>query len=726
MYANVLIEYPVKSLDKTFTYKIPSELKQKIKVGMKVLVPFLKNNVNGFVLSITDKFNGDYELKQIISILEPELVLSQELIDLGIYMKQTLLCTTISAYQTMLPSSFKIKKQSTDYNNYEKYIILNQDETKIIKYIADNKRKTKQIEILESLIEKKEILKKDISTYALNNLLDLNLVKEIKKQKYRIVNTEIQEPKKTLTESQQNVIKNVDLNNFNTYLLYGVTGSGKTEVYLDLIEKVINENKTAIMLVPEISLTMQIVSRFYSRFKDKVAVLHSALSNGEKHDEYLKIIRKEVSVVVGTRSAIFAPLTNLGIIIIDEEHSASYKQDNTPKYDAKEIAKKRAEYNNIPLLMGSATPSLESMARAQKKVYKLLTLDKRIGKSTLPKVYLVDMEQEYKNKCFTFSSLLKEKIIDRLNKKEQIILFLNRRGFSTFITCSNCGFTYKCPDCDISLTYYKSSNNLICHYCGYQTKCNDVCPNCKENGLKYLGLGTEKLQIEIQNTFKDAKVIRMDQDTTSKKGAHDKIINAFKNEEYNILLGTSMISKGLDFNNVTLVGVINADTSLNIPDFRSNENTFALLNQVAGRAGRREKQGEVVIQTFNPDNSTLNFVKQNSYDSFYNYEMSFRRKLKYPPYYYLIGIKVCSKDYNIALEYAKKTANYIKKNCEPETICLGPTTASILKYKEQYRFQIIIKYKYDNKILNILKELNDIFTSKSNVFIDIDINPLKI
>ena len=303
---------------------------------------------------------------------------------------------------------------------------------------------------------------------------------------------------------------------------------------------------------------------------------------------------------------------------------------------------------------------------------------------------------------------------------------LNRRGFSTFVSCSNCGYTYKCPNCDISLTYHKSSNNLICHYCGYQIKCQSSCPNCHEDGLKYMGMGTEKLEQEIQKEFPIAKVIRMDQDTTSRKGAHDKIIEAFKNHEYDILLGTSMISKGLDFEDVTLVGVLNADTSLNIPDFRSNENTFDLLNQVSGRAGRREKVGEVVIQTFNPDNKVLAFVKDNSYDSFYNYEMDFRRKLKYPPYYYLIGIKVMAKDYNAALEESQKVVNYLKSRVAKETICLGPTTAAILKHNNMYRFQIIIKYRFDGDLMGLLKELDNQYALKNDVFLDIDINPTRI
>ena len=729
MYAKVIIEYPIKSLDKAFTYIIKEELKDKMKVGMKVLVPFGNKLVNGFVMSIMNDNNDDYELKEIKQILEPELILNNELLDLGKYMHDSLLCTYISAYQTMLPSAFKAKNQKNNYDFYEKYIILNKSINDINEYIKNNQRSKKQISIIEELLNKEKVLKSSISGVSLNTLLDKEIVKEIKEQKYRISYKNNDKNKDVVFTSEQESAYqtiNKSLNKNETFLLYGVTGSGKTEIYLKLIDDVIKSGKSAIMLVPEISLTMQIVNRFYNKFGDKVAVLHSGLSDGERHDEYLKVIRNEVSVVVGTRSAIYAPFNNLGIIIMDEEHSESYKQENNPKYHTKDIADFRCKYHNIPLVLGSATPRLESMARALKGVYTLITLKNRIGSSVLPKVSIVNMEEEYKNKNFIFSELLQNKIRNCLDKKEQIILLLNRRGFSTFISCSNCGFTYKCPNCDISLTYHKTSNNLICHYCGYQVKCDNLCPICKENGLKYLGLGTEKLEEEIKLKFPSARVIRMDQDSTSKKGAHDRIITDFKDNKYDILLGTSMISKGLDFPNVTLVGVINADASLNAPDFRSNENTFSLLNQVAGRAGRREKVGEVIIQTFNPDNRVLNFVKENSYDNFYKYEMDFRKKLRYPPYYYLIGLKVTSNDYKLALEESKKITSFIKKHINEETICLGPTTAAILKFNNLYRFQIIIKYRFDEKLISTLKELDKIMNTNKSVNLDIDINPIKI
>ncbi len=497
-------------------------------------------------------------------------------------------------------------------------------------------------------------------------------------------------------------------------------------MYLNLISKVIDGGKTAIMLVPEISLTTQIARRFYGIFGDKVAIFHSSLSEGEKHDEYQKILRKEVSVVVGTRSAIFTPLSNLGIIIIDEEHSENYKQDNNPRYHAIDMALFRSKYNNIPLVLGSATPTLESMARAKKGIYKLLTLPNRIGEAKLPIVKLIDMQPEMKKGNLIFSGELIDKVKEKLNLNEQVIILLNRRGYSTIITCQSCGYTYKCPHCDISLTYHKTSNNLRCHYCGYTIFKSDICPKCKEKSMKFLGCGTEKLELELQKKVSEAKIIRMDMDTTSNKGSHERIINDFSEGKYNILLGTQMISKGFDFPKVTLVGVINADQSLNIPDYKSHERTFELLSQVSGRAGRSTLKGEVLIQTFNPDNYALQCVRNNDYESFYNYEMNLRKKLSYPPYYYLCSIKIASNSFDEAGSESKKVKEYLKKNLSEETIILGPTIANILKINNIYRFQIIIKYKKDERLYSSLKDLDKIYMTNKKVNLEFDFNPSKI
>ena len=648
---------------------------------------------------------------------------------MGKYLQEKTLCSLITAYKTMLPSSLKVKSKKHNYDLYDSYVVANVTEEEINNYIELNPRAKKQIEILEAILLDKEISKKTISSPSLNILIDKGLLKIKKVQKYRLnYGTNYNFEKPILTEEQELAVNRIseNLEQEKTYLIHGVTGSGKTEIYFNLIDKVLSNNKTALVLVPEITLTTQIVNRFYERFGSSVAIFHSALSEGEKYDEYLKILRGEVSIVVGARSAIFVPLKNLGIIIIDEEHSENYHQENNPRYSTLDMALFRSKYNKIPLILGSATPTLESMARAKKNVYELITLRNRVGKAKLPDVSIVDMEPEMKKRNMIFSDLLLNKINERLNKKEQVILLLNRRGFSTTITCGSCGYTYTCPHCDISLTYHKTSNNLRCHYCGYTVLKADKCPECKEEALNYYGLGTEKLEKEILNKFPQARVIRMDTDTTQNKGSHERIIRDFKNNEYDILLGTQMISKGLDFPRVTLVGVINADSSLNIPDFRSSERTFSLLSQVAGRAGRSELKGEVIIQTFNPDNFTLECVKEQDYDKFYDYEMNIRKTLKYPPYYYLASIKIVSKDYELASRESRKVYNYLKNNIDKTSIILGPTTAQMFKLNNIYRFQLVIKYRFDEKLHDTLKDLDKMYLNNNKANIEIDINPIRI
>ena len=726
MYAEVLIEYNSKAIDKTFTYLIPDSLKAKIKKGMKVKVPFANKIINGFITNIIDSYNSEYDLKEIDSIVDEYLVLNEEMMSLGTYLQEKTLCTKIAAYQTMLPSSLKVKdKKQKDYSKYLEYVELIADANTIQEYKLKHKTAKKQIETLDILKIEKQ-LKSSISPNIVKILKEEKLITITKEQIYRINKQKKEEEKITLSQDQDKVLNSIDLNKQDTYLIHGVTGSGKTEVYMQLIDRVIKKGKNAIMLVPEISLTTQIINKFYDRFGSDVAIFHSALSDGEKYDEYLKIYRGEVHIVIGTRSAIFTPLDKLGIIIIDEEHSDTYKQDSNPRYHAIDMALFRAKYHNIPLVLGSATPSLETMARALKGVYKYLEMKNRIGKSILPIVSIVDMSLELKKRNMIFSSILKDKIKDRLEKKEQIILLLNRRGYSTVVTCKNCGYTYECPHCDITLTYHKSSNNLRCHYCGYTVIKSDICPKCQEKSLDDRGLGTEKLEQELKKEFPECRVIRMDADTTRNKGSHEDIINKFKNHEFDILLGTQMISKGLDFPLVTLVGIINADTTLNMPDFRSAERTYSLLSQVSGRAGRSGLVGEVILQTFNPDNFTLNCVKDNDYMKFYNYEMTNRHKLNYPPYYYITSIKIASKNYEMASKEILKVKRYLDTNLSNNIIILGPSTAAVFKINNIYRFQIILKYKKEPNLMLILKKLDEMYMNNNNVNIEIDNNPLQV
>jgi len=726
MYANCLIEYPVKTLDKTFTYKIPISLNNRLKVGMKVLVPFNTKLVHGIVLNISDEYKDVYELKEIARIEDEFLVLNKELLELGKYLKSLTLCNLITAYQTMLPSALKIKDQNKDYNLYEQFISLNKSEREVLEFIETHRGK--KVTILERLLDEKTVNKKEFDSSNVRELEKLGFVKIQKVKKYRLDAKIQNKDNKVLTEEQRNVYNKI-VDSFNTneiFLLNGVTGSGKTLIYINLIKDIVKNGKTALLLVPEISLTGQIVNIFYSYFGDDVAILHSGLSKTEKYDEYIKILNKDVHIVIGTRSAVFAPLENIGIIIIDEEHSETYKQDSNPRYHAIDIAKKRSEYYNAPLVLGSATPILEDMARALKGVYTLLELKNRVNNHKLPSSIIVDMTKELQKRNFVISEELDNSIKETLIKNEQIILLLNRRGFSTIISCSNCGYTYKCPHCEISLTYHKSSNSLRCHYCGFTKIKDDICPECHEKGLNYLGLGTEKLESLIKEKYSDAKVIRMDADTTANKGMHDKIIEAFRNKEYNILIGTQMISKGLDFPNCTLVGIINADTTLNIPDFRSSERTFSMLSQASGRAGRGERLGKVIIQTFNPDNPTIKCVCNHDYTGFYENEMIIRKKLKYPPYYYLVNIKVCSKDYDKASLNANKVVDFLRRKLDKTSIILGPSTALNFRLKNVYRFNITIKYRFDNNLQNTLKDLDDIFSTNKDVFLEIDLNPLQL
>lgn len=727
MYADVLVQYGVKSLDHTFTYHIPDEIVSELTVGMKVLVPFGSKEINGFVVNISNSI-PEIEVKDIKSIITKELKLNEELMELGKYLSSKTLCTLIAAYQTMLPTSLKINNSKETYELKRKTIYLDVETQEIEEYIEKNKRSRAQIETLEYLLENGSTLKSELNALAVKKLLSVGLIKERTESIYRIDPGIAYEEENKLNDEQSKCFEEIrnSFNQENVFLLHGVTGSGKTEVYMHLVSEVIKKDKCAIVLVPEISLTTQIVKRFYSRFGSDVAIFHSNLSDGEKFDEYKKIENGDVHIVVGTRSAIFTPINNIGLIIIDEEHSSNYKQDNNPRYHAIDIAKWRAHYHECPLILGSATPSLETMARAEKGVYKYLSLTKRIGNSKLPKIKIIDMQPEFRKKNMILSEELQIDIMNTLKRKEMVMILLNRRGYSTIITCASCGFTYKCPHCDITLTYHKTSNHLRCHYCGYTVINSNTCPNCHEDAIRDYGLGTEKLESYIKELYPSYRIVRMDADTTTRKGSHEKIINDIENGEYDIIIGTQMISKGFDFKRVTLVGIINADESLNIPDFRSGENTFSLLSQVSGRAGRSDLPGSVVIQTFNPDNKTLNFVAKHDYMSNYKYEMDIRKKLKYPPYYYLVSLKVISKDYSSASKEATKVAEYLRKHLSNTTIILGPSTANVFKINNYYRFQIVIKYRFDDKLMDVLKFIDNQYILNKTTNIEIDIDPIRI
>ncbi|KRL00711.1 DNA replication factor Y [Liquorilactobacillus capillatus DSM 19910] len=515
---------------------------------------------------------------------------------------------------------------------------------------------------------------------------------------------------KNLTSQQREAVEAVlaeaTKKHSTTFLLQGVTGSGKTEVYLQVIAKVLAAGKAALMLVPEISLTPQMVERVTSRFGEKVALLHSGLSSGEKFDEWRRIEKGEAQVVVGARSAIFAPLKKLGIIIIDEEHETSYKQDNMPRYHARDVAKWRAEYHHCPVLLGSATPSLESRARAQKGVYRWLHMDARINQQPLPKVKIVDMREEVpQSKNINFSEALLRGIKQTLERHEQIILMLNRRGYSSFMMCRDCGFVLKCPNCDISLTLHMDTHSMKCHYCGHEEAIPQVCPSCKGRHIRYYGTGTQQVEVELQKLFSTARILRMDVDTTRRKGAHTRILNKFGQHEADILLGTQMIAKGLDYPDVTLVGVLNADTALGMTDFRASEKTFQLLTQVSGRAGRATKKGQVIIQTYNPHHYAIQLAKEQNYEKFFRKEMSIRHQGAYPPYYYTIQIVASSPEESLAAKKMYQIYAEIRKYLSNQAVILGPTPQAVARINNRYFYQLIVKYKKEKQLFVYLDKI---------------------
>ncbi|MEH7299629.1 primosomal protein N' [Neobacillus drentensis] len=601
-------------------------------------------------------------------------------------------------------------------------------------------RAEKQKQVLHYFVENFDAIELRKLTAEINTtsstiktLVDKQLLTEFELEVYRdpYENRSFERTKPLpLTSSQQTAIEpildSIENQKHEVFLLYGVTGSGKTEIYLQSIQEVIEKGKEAIVLVPEIALTPQMVNRFKGRFGDLVAVLHSGLSAGEKYDEWRKIQRKEVKVVVGARSAIFAPFENLGIIIIDEEHETSYKQEEMPRYHARDVAVQRAKTYNCPVVLGSATPSLESFARAQKKVYQLLSLPSRMNNQSLPSVDIIDMREELRegNRSM-FSRKLFEKLQDRIEKKQQSVLFLNKRGHSSFVMCRDCGYVMNCPYCDISLTYHRVNEQMKCHYCGYETSVPSNCPECSSEYIRYFGTGTQKVEEELGKILPEARIIRMDVDTTGRKGAHERLLKDFQDGKADILLGTQMIAKGLDFPNITLVGVLSADTMLHLPDFRASEKTFQLLTQVSGRAGRHKLPGEVVIQTYTPEHYSVELAGTQDYDLFYQREMMIRKTHHYPPFYYLSLITISHEQLITVVSATEKIVTYVRSQLSKEAVVLGPAASPIPRINNRYRYQCLIKYKREPNMTKTLKTILDQYQmdTKSGLLVSIDVNP---
>lgn len=589
------------------------------------------------------------------------------------------------------------------------------------------KRSSKQVQLLSYYIEDSARLKgsfpltelarlADVSTATIRTMIDKGWFERIDQQVYRnplenhqVVATVARELLPEQAAAFEQIRAAITSERSQTFLLEGVTGSGKTEVYLQLMAHARDRGEAAILLVPEIALTPQMVARVTERFSSGVAVLHSGLSTSEKYDEWRRIIKGEATIVVGARSSIFAPLKNIGVIIIDEEHETTYKQADNPRYHARDVALWRSQFHNCPLVLGSATPSLESRSRAEVGRYSLVKMQTRVNQAPLPPVEIIDMTQVMLRETTNeISPILKEKITDRLAKKEQIVLLLNRRGYASYLLCRECGHVFGCPRCDISLTYHKHDGRMKCHYCDYQQTIPTKCSQCQGSHLRTFGLGTQKVAETIQDMFPESRIIRMDNDTTRRKGQHEKLLKQFAEHEADILLGTQMIAKGLDFEKVTLVGVINADTSLNLPDFRAGEKTFQLLTQVAGRTGRGQYLGEVVIQTYNPDHYVMKFAKDHDFERFFYYEMKRRHLGNYPPYYYTTLLTVSSKRLSQAQEkiYELKAALYNQDQANHHSLLiLGPSRGPVARINDYYYFQLMLKYKDQQLLQNQLDDI---------------------
>ena len=746
MVAEVIINRGAKKLNRTFDYNIPKELEELILVGSKVLVPFGNGGklTEAFVVGI--KETSAFEVKDIAKLEEN---LTDKQIALAKWMAKRYFCNVSDCIKLMLtPGTRNKNKEKRIQDKTINYVYLKKDREEIEFEIETEKIKSeKQKRVLNFVKDNEGATVPEIEMFTdcargiVNTLVKNGYLEIIEKKVERnpLLGRECEKTYKlNLTEEQENAYKSIeetiDNKKYQQFLLYGVTGSGKTEVYLQLIEKVLNIGKNAIVLVPEISLTPQMLDRFISRFgKEEIAILHSKLSIGERHDEWERIREKKARIVIGARSAIFAPIENIGIIIIDEEHDSSYKSETNPRYNAKEIAKVLAKENQAPLVLGSATPDMTTFYHATNEdefgntKIKLLTLTKRANQSSLPKVEIIDLKQELANGNRSMLSMeLYSSIEENLKQKRQTILFLNRRGYSTFIMCRNCGYTVKCPNCNISMTYHSYERKLKCHYCGHEENVVTVCPECHSDKIRYFGTGTQKLEQEIHKQFPEASTIRMDIDTVTKKNSHEVILNTFKNENIDILIGTQMVVKGHHFPNVTLVGVIAADSSLNIDDYRANERTFQILTQVAGRAGRENLPGKVVIQTYNPDNFSIICAQKQNYDLFYETEIALRRQLKYPPFCDIILIGLNSYQEAEIKNVSSKIYQYLEKRLNKEEFkVLRPMPCPIDKIQNRYRWRIIIKGRMTeeaNEILNAcLKEIYQ--ENIKDTRIAIDVNP---
>lgn len=775
MIAQVLVDVKSKNVNKTYDYFVPETFRDFIELGARVVVPFGNRKIMGFVLGFSEETEFKKELKSIFKILDLESYLNKELIELAKELSKESNVLLITVLETMLPSALKViykpKIVVKNYSNisenlqelfkYQTQIYLDSIPQELYSEINSEIKKDnlvqsydikekqrnlskrfvkltskpiekiteKQLKVIEYLKEKAEelyiILKKqtNISDSVISTLEKNGYIEIFEKEVYRNIESKFESNKGTVTlnpiqeEVYNKIIK--DKNKEKTFLLHGVTGSGKTEIYFKAIENVIEDNKNVLLLVPEIALTPMMISRFKEKFSHLVAALHSGLSSGEKYDEWRRIIRKEAKIVIGARSACFAPLENIGLIIVDECHESSYKQTSGLIYYAIDVLERRSKYHQAPLLLGSATPNIESYARAKKGYYELLEIKERALNAKMPQIEVVNMLEEFKQgNSSPLSIKLIDEINNRLEKKEQIILLINRRGFANFVICRECGFVFKCPNCDISLTYHEFSHSLKCHYCNHEEKTPHVCSKCGSKELSFMGSGTQRIEKYLYENFPSAKVYRMDNDTTRKKNSHETILNKFS-KDGDILIGTQMIAKGLDFPKVTLVGIIQADSNLFVPDFRAPEKTFQLIMQVSGRSGRRNIEGNVIIQAMNPEHYAIKYACDNDYQGFYLHEMKIRRLARYSPFYYLINIILSGKQIRDIFFAGLEIAKELKRSFDNKIIVLGPAMDQTMRINNKYQATVLIKHRNEEDISEVINQTIDKYI-KEDIFISID------
>ena len=727
MYAEVIINSDALEVDKPFTYKVPEELEHQIDIGYRVKIPFgMKNkSIFGFVMKLLndDECEINYRVKNIQCLCDDAPMLSSDDMKVIKFLRQKYLCKYIDAIRLMIPAG--IMRGST--NKKKSVICINGELTEELAG-KDNYKKLYEY-VLENngLYTKAELTKdKVFSLYSLNKLIEKNILVSQEKLVFRYNTRQYEyEEKKNLTMEQDCCVKSILRGYDSKYLLKGVTGSGKTEVYMRLVENVLSLGKSAVVLVPEIALTPQMIERFKGRFGEDVALFHSKLNDGERYDEWYRVKEGKARLVIGARSALFLPFVNLGLIIIDEEHENTYKSEQNPKYHTREVSEYLCEIKGCKLVLGSATPSIESYNKALQGEYKLIEMNNRVNGKAMPKMEIVDMREELKSRNLSmFSRKLSSAIEETLNNKKQIILFLNRRGFSTFISCRSCGYVFKCPECDVSMTYHKNGY-LVCHYCGRAEKASKVCPECGSKYVKFFGAGTERVEQEVKKYFPKARVLRMDVDTTRFKNSHESIYKSFKNHEADILIGTQMVSKGLDFKDVTLVGILAADISLNIPDYRSAERTYQIITQVAGRAGRGEDEGRVIVQSYTPNHYSLQYAKEENYEGLFKEEINIRRLMGNPPFGKILLIGGSSKNEENLKKFMNNLLVNLKKLIVGDLMILGPVPCIISKLKDNYRWQIIIKGEFDDKFSEKVKDtLYQLNKSVYNeIRVSIDINP---